>query len=169
MQTNYLDLRAVISWRPTSGPHEHRRCQVSELLTLFTRAHKLLRAAADEAMSRHGVRVGQNLVLAVLWEADGLTPGELAARLHLTTPTIVNTATRMEEAGLLTRVRDPDDGRLVRLYLTERARAAQRPVEEERRLLERRATATLTDEERRHLHSALTKIIKEMSDETPAD
>ncbi|MDN3360035.1 MarR family transcriptional regulator [Actinomadura sp. DC4] len=137
---------------------------MSELLTLFTRTHKLLRAAADEAMSRHGVRVGQNLVLAVLWETDGLTPGELAARLHLTTPTIVNTATRMEEAGLLTRVRDPADGRLVRLHLTERARAAQRPVEEERRLLEQRATATLTDEERRHLRSALTKIIKEMSD-----
>ena len=76
---------------------------MSELLTLFTRAHKLLRAAADEAMSRHGVRVGQNLVLAVLWETDGLTPGELAGRLHLTTPTIVNTATRMEDAGLLTR------------------------------------------------------------------
>src|SRR3569833_4417533 len=88
---------------PRGGRHEHRRCQVSELLTLFTRAHNLLRAAADEAMSRHGVRVGQNLVLAVLWETDGLTPGELAGRLHLTTPTIVNTATRKEEASLLTR------------------------------------------------------------------
>jgi MarR family transcriptional regulator, organic hydroperoxide resistance regulator len=136
---------------------------MSELLTLFTRAHKLLRAAADEAMSRHGVRVGQNLVLAVLWEEDGLTPGELAARLHLTTPTIVNTATRMEEAGLLTRVRDPADGRLVRLCLTERARAAREPIEDERRLLERRATATLTDGERRHLRTALTKIIDELS------
>jgi MarR family transcriptional regulator for hemolysin len=136
---------------------------MSELLTLFTRAHKLLRAEADEAMSRHGVRVGQNLVLAVLWETDGLTPGELAARLRLTTPTIVNTATRMEEAGLLTRMRDPADGRLVRLYLTERARAAQHPVEEERRRLEERAMATLTDEERRHLRTALVKIIEELS------
>ena len=142
---------------------------MSELLTLFTRASKLLRAASDEAMSRHGVRVGQNLVLAVLWETDGLTPGELAGRLGLTTPTIVNTATRMEEAGLVTRVRDPADGRLVRLYLTERARAAQQPVEEERRQVERRATATLTDDERRHLHSALTKIIKEMSADAPRE
>jgi DNA-binding MarR family transcriptional regulator len=136
---------------------------VSELLALFTRASKLLRAASDEAMSRHGVRVGQNIVLAVLWETDGLTPGELAGRLGLTTPTIVNTATRMEEAGLVTRVRDPDDGRLVRLYLTERARAARKPVEEARRRLEERALATLTDDERRHLRSALTKIVEEMS------
>jgi MarR family transcriptional regulator, organic hydroperoxide resistance regulator len=136
---------------------------VSELLALFTRASKLLRAASDEAMSRHGVRVGQNVVLAVLWKTDGLTPGELASRLGLTTPTIVNTATRMEEAGLVTRARDAHDGRLVRLYLTERARAAREPVEEARRRLEERALATLTDDERRHLQTALAKIIEEMS------
>jgi MarR family transcriptional regulator, organic hydroperoxide resistance regulator len=136
---------------------------VSDLLYLFVRAHKLVQAAADEAMSRHGVRVGQNRVLAALWETDGLTPGELAARVHLTTPTVVNTATRMEEAGLLTRVRDPDDGRLVRLFLTEVGRSAREPVEEERRRLVERATATLTDEERRHLESALNKIVEQLS------
>jgi MarR family transcriptional regulator for hemolysin len=135
---------------------------VTDLLRLLVRAHKLLRAASDEAMSRHGVRVGQNLVLEVLWETDGLTPGELASRLHLTTPTIVNTATRMEAAGLLVRQRDPADGRLVRLHLTAKARAAQRPIEEARRQLAERATATLTDTERRHLRSALTKIIEQM-------
>ena len=32
-------------------------------------------------MSRHGVRVGQHIVLSVLWEQDGLTPGEVARRL----------------------------------------------------------------------------------------
>ena len=136
---------------------------MDDLLYLFVRANKLIHTAADEAMSRHGVRVGQNRVLAALWERDGLTPGEVAARVHLTTPTVVNTATRMEEAGLVTRVRDPDDGRLVRLYLTERARAAREPVEEARRRLEQRALASLTDDERRHLRSALKKIIAEMS------
>lgn len=143
---------------------------VTELIRLLTRAQKLLRAAADDAMSRHGVRVGQNLVLEVLWETDGLTPGELAGRLHVTTPTVVNTATRMESAGLLVRRRDPADGRLVRLHLTPKARAAQQPIEEARRRLAEHATATLTDDERRHLRSALEKIIHQMSEsETPLD
>jgi MarR family transcriptional regulator for hemolysin len=137
---------------------------VTELIRLLTRAQKLLRAAADDAMSRHGVRVGQNLVLEVLWETDGLTPGELAGRLHVTTPTVVNTATRMEAAGLLVRRRDPADGRLVRLHLTPKARAAQEPIEEARRRLAEHAMATLTDDERRHLRSALEKIIDRMSD-----
>ncbi|GLW20917.1 MarR family transcriptional regulator [Microbispora triticiradicis] len=140
---------------------------MTEVLRLLTRAQKLLRAAADEAMSRHGVRIGQNLVLEVLWQTDGLTPGELAARLQVTTPTVVNTATRMEAAGLLVRRRDPADGRLVRLHLTPRARAAERPIAEARRRLAEHATATLTDEERRHLHSALQKIIDQMTGPTP--
>ena len=143
---------------------------MDEFLTLLTRTQKLLHAASDEAMSRHGVRIGQNLILEVLWETDGLAPGEIAARsrLPVTTPTIVNTATRMEAAGLLTRRRDPSDGRLVRLYLTERGRAAQAPVREARARLEERATATLTDEERHHLRAALTKIIDRLTGDESA-
>ena len=39
---------------------------MADLLTLFTQAAKLLREAADEAMSQHGVRVGQHIVLSAL-------------------------------------------------------------------------------------------------------
>jgi DNA-binding MarR family transcriptional regulator len=48
-------------------------------------------------------------LLEVLWETDGLTPGELAERLHVATPTIVKSETRMEASGLLTRRRDETD------------------------------------------------------------
>jgi DNA-binding MarR family transcriptional regulator len=132
---------------------------MNEFLSLFTRASKLMRGAADEAMSRHGVRVGQNLVLEVLWETDGLTPGELASRLKVATPTVVKSATRMQSAGLLTRRRDQFDRRLVRLYLTDRARGIRTEIERERDELERRATATLTSEELACLMTALAKII----------
>jgi MarR family transcriptional regulator, organic hydroperoxide resistance regulator len=132
---------------------------VTDLLGLFTQAAKLLREAADETMNRHGVRVGQHVVLSVLWEQDGLTPGEIARRLGVATPTIVNTATRMEEAGLVARRPDPADARLVRLHLTARGRAVREPVRAARAALEREATATLTGAEREHLRSALVKII----------
>ena len=133
---------------------------MTELLRLFTRAGKLMRAAADDAMSQHGVRVGQNLLLEVLWENDGLTPGELAARLRVTTPTVVNAATRMESAGLVTRERDAADARLVRLYLTPKGKAARQPVQDARAELEQRATAELTAAERKAVESALHKIIR---------
>jgi MarR family transcriptional regulator for hemolysin len=136
---------------------------MNELTALFTRAAKLWRGAADEAMSRHGVRVGQNLMLEVLWETDGLTPGELAERLQVSTPTVVKSAGRMEASGLLIKRRDRADARLVRLYLTDRARSVQGAVRAARASLEERATATLTQDERRHLQNALTKIIAQLS------
>lgn len=139
---------------------------MADLLALFTQASKLLREAADEAMSRHGVRVGQHIVLTALWDQDGLAPGEIARRLGATTPTIVNTATRMEEAGLVIRRADPSDARLVRLYLTPSGRSAREPVRDARAALERQATATLTAAELDHLRSALIKIITQLKNET---
>ena len=139
---------------------------VDDLLALFTQAAKLLREATDEAMSAHGVRVGQHIVLSVLWQEDGLTPGEIAHRLQVATPTIVNTATRMEQAGLVVRRPDTEDARLVRLYLTPSGRDARRPVRAARAALERHATATLTPAERDHLRTALTKIIAQLHTES---
>lgn len=139
------------------------------VLGWFTRSAKLVRGAADLALRRHGVRVGQNLLLESLWERDGLTPGAMAERLHVTTPTVVKMANRMEAAGLLTRRRDAADSRLVRLHLTERGRDVRRAVERELALLEERATAGLTDDERRCLLAALATIVHNLEGEVPPE
>lgn len=133
-----------------------------EFVRLFTRAQKLMRGITDEELSRHGVRVGQNLVLEVLWEDDGLTPGELAARLGVATPTVVKSVGRMEAVGLLTRRPDERDGRLVRIHLTEHGRAVRAPIEAARRRLEERVAGPLTDEERVVLRRVLTRIIDDL-------
>ncbi|MCO6003977.1 MarR family winged helix-turn-helix transcriptional regulator [Actinoallomurus purpureus] len=135
-----------------------------EFLDLHGRTNKVVRAAAEAVLRRHGLRLGQDHLLAVLWEHDGSTPGEVAAALNVTTPTVVKMATRMTAAGLLTRRRDDRDSRLVRLWLTETGRALREPIEAERRLLEEKITADLTETERRHLMSALAKIHRSASD-----
>ena len=132
---------------------------MNEFLWLFTRASKLMRGAADEAMSKHGVRVGQNMLLEILWETDGLTPGELAGRLQIATPTVVKSVNRMAVTGLLARRPDPADARLVRVYLTEHGRAVRGAIERERNDLELRATRTLTEAEHSAVLSALRKMI----------
>lgn len=129
-----------------------------EFLDLHSSTSKVLRAVSEDVLRRHGLHQGQNYLLAALWERDGSTPGEIAAALNVTTPTVVKMATRMAATGLLTRVRDNRDNRLVRLWLTDAGRALQEPIEAERQALEDRVTANLTDTERRHLRSALTKI-----------
>ncbi|WP_067830145.1 MarR family winged helix-turn-helix transcriptional regulator [Nocardia inohanensis] len=131
---------------------------MSEFLDLFGRTSKAVRALADRDMRRHGLHLGQNLVLAALWERDGRTPGELANALNVTTPTVVKMATRMAASGLLERRRDDRDNRLVRLWLTDHGRELRDPVEQDRNSLADNVTATLTDTERRHLMAALAKV-----------
>ena len=135
-----------------------------EFLDLHSKTAKALRAVADAAMRRHGLRLGQDHLLAVLWERDGRTPGEIAAAVNVTTPAVTKVATRMTEAGLLMRRRDDRDHRLVRLWLTDAGRALQEPVEAERRLMEEKLTADLTETEREHLMKALAKIHQSATD-----
>ncbi|MGW4379605.1 MarR family winged helix-turn-helix transcriptional regulator [Kitasatospora sp. NPDC004531] len=143
-----------------------------EFLDLHGKTSKAVRALADGAMRRHGLHLGQNHLLAALWERDGRTPGEIAAAVNVTTPTVVKMATRMATAGLLTRRPDDRDNRLVRLWLTDAGRALREPVEAERLAMEQQLTADLTPTERRYLLSALAKIHRSAADllaAAPAD
>lgn len=135
-----------------------------EFLELHSKTSKLLRAAADNAVQRHGLRLGQDHLLAALWAEDGRTPGEIAAAVNVTTPAVTKLATRLAEMGLLERRPDPHDNRLVRLWLTPAGRALQAPIEAERQQLEDRITATLTKTERAQLMKALTKINQALLD-----
>jgi MarR family transcriptional regulator, organic hydroperoxide resistance regulator len=135
---------------------------MEELREAFTRASKAMTYAVDSAVRPHGVRVGQNLLLRALAERDGQTPGEVARRLWLTTPTVVKMAQRMEATGLVRRERDRRDGRLVHLYLTERGRTAEGAIEVELDRLMARATASLTEDERRHLARALGEMAENL-------
>jgi DNA-binding MarR family transcriptional regulator len=129
-----------------------------EFLDLHSQTSKALRALVEMTLRRHGLHPGQDHLLAALWAADGRTPGQIAAALHVTTPTVVKMATRMAAAGLLARRPDEHDRRLVRLWLTDAGRALRQPVEAERRRLEEQVTADLTDAERDQLLRALAKV-----------
>ena len=105
--------------------------QPPDFQTAFWAAKHALSMATAAAFSRHGVHEGQQFILRQLWAEDGQTPGEIARRLGLATPTVTRAATRMEAAGLLRREPHPGDRRLVRLLLTERALATFGPAERE--------------------------------------
>lgn len=134
-----------------------------EFLDLHGRTNKALRAAAEAAVQRHGLHLGQDHLLAVLWAEDGRTPGEIAAAVHVSTPAVVKMSGRLVDAGLITRRRDDRDNRLVRLWLTDEGRALREPIEDARRRVEEQVTADLTDEERAVLMSALAKVYRSAS------
>lgn len=74
-------------------------------------------------LDRLGLTYPQYLVLHVLWEEDGRTVGRIADRLSLEPSTITPLVKRLELAGLVTRGRDPEDDRRVRVLLTDAGRS----------------------------------------------
>jgi MarR family transcriptional regulator, organic hydroperoxide resistance regulator len=131
--------------------------------TVFWAAKHALALASAAAFSRHGVHEGQQFVLRSLWAEDGLTPGEIARRLGLSTPTVTRATTRMEAAGLLRREPHPSDRRMVRLRLTSRGRDLEKVIDAETDKLTERALATLGDAERSALIKALRQIRRNLS------
>ena len=131
--------------------------------TAFWSAKHALAHASAAAFAQHGVHEGQQYVLRCLWRDDGLSPGEVARRLGIATPTVTRAATRMEATGLLRREPHPSDRRLVRLRLTDRGRELEKIIDEQTNQLTERALATLGAAERESLVRALHEIRRNLS------
>ena len=129
----------------------------------FWSAKHALSVATAAAFSRHGVHQGQQFILRCLWAEDGLTPGEIARRLGLATPTVTRAATRMEAAGLLRREPHPGDRRLVRLRLTDRGRSLEKAIAAETDTLTERALATFDPGQRAAVIRALRTIRRNLT------
>ncbi|WP_147634000.1 MarR family winged helix-turn-helix transcriptional regulator [Treponema pectinovorum] len=64
----------------------------------------------------------QYIVMLVLWEKEELTIGELCKALYLDTGTISPMLKAMEEKNLLTRNREKNDSRIVKIKITEQGK-----------------------------------------------
>lgn len=62
----------------------------------------------------------QYLVMIALWAQDNQTVGEIGGKLFLESSTLTPLLKRLEALGYLTRKRDPEDERQVRLRLTDK-------------------------------------------------
>lgn len=70
-----------------------------------------------------GLTYPQYLAMMVLWEGDGITVGEISARLLTDPGSLTPLLKRLEAEGLLKRVRSSADERVVQLHLTDKGRA----------------------------------------------
>jgi MarR family transcriptional regulator, organic hydroperoxide resistance regulator len=129
-----------------------------ELILLVTRTTFRIREATRRALAGYDLERPQNLVLDALVEQDGMTPGELAARLEVKGPTAVKMAQRMEAKGFVERRRDDPDGRLVRVYLTKRGREVQAPVQREIDRIAERALSGISTRNRETVRRSLETV-----------
>jgi DNA-binding MarR family transcriptional regulator len=96
---------------------------------LLVRVCGLKHRRMHELLDELGLYQGQPSMLRALWEQDGLTQSELAARLERSPSTITKTVKRMEKAGFVARRADPRDERISHVVLTAAGRSVQAAVE----------------------------------------
>ncbi len=91
----------------------------------IVRLQRFLDQASADAVTDHGLQVGELNVLAALrrsGEPYQLTPTELYRGLLISSGAMTNRLDRLEAAGLVTRVPDPADRRRIKVALTDEGR-----------------------------------------------
>ena len=105
----------------------------------------------------------QYIVMLVMWEDKALTVGELGKKLYLDTGTLSPLLKAMEEKGLLTRTREKNDERVVKIMITPEGEALKDIALEIPQKMS--GCVTLSPQEAGTLYSILYKILKGMDEE----
>ena len=93
-------------------------CIIFLLAKAYQRAHGILK---DE-LRPFGLTTVQQLILALLEREDGLSAGEIGQKLVLDSATLSGILERMADNGWISKEADPNDRRVVRVFLTAKAR-----------------------------------------------
>lgn len=94
------------------------------IVFLLAKAHQRAQGVLKGYLQTFGLTPMQCLFMESLWEEDGLSVGDIGRRIALDTATLAGVLDRMVTAGWVRRETDPDDGRVARVYLTEKAQEA---------------------------------------------
>jgi DNA-binding MarR family transcriptional regulator len=118
----------------------------------------------DETLAEFGLTEGEYKVLNHL-QLDGpphrKSPGKLAMRAELSSGAMTNRLDRLEQAGLVRRVPDPDDRRGVLVELTDKGRKAWEDSISAQAQKESLVAAALTDADKKQLNALLRKLMRE--------
>ena len=125
----------------------------------LTRLNRRIYATADP--EKIGMTLKQLATLATLRDRGALPQQMLCDVLRTSQNTVVMWLNELEEAGFITRVRDPDDRRKHNVAITAAGRVALDRAELEMRRLEDEVLAGLTADERAHLRVLLAKALQE--------
>ncbi len=134
----------------------HDDCIVYLLAKAYQRAH----ACAKRRLSAYGLTPVQQLVLAGISSEEGISAGDLGKSLGLDPATLSGVLDRMSERGWIVKETDPDDKRLLRLYLTQEARNLGPQLVEARDRANEEILSNLTLEEK-VLLKRLLKVIRD--------
>ena len=106
-----------------------------------------------------GMNLKQVSMLAALRDQGELPQNTLCDMMKLTQNTVVTWLNELEDAGYVSRIRDPDDRRKHNVALTDKGSTALERAETELRRLEDEVLSGLTADERTQLRRLLARAV----------
>ena len=124
-------------------------------------ASRLVTQCYQPALDELELTYPQYLVMLVLWETDAVNIKVLSEKLLLQSNTLTPLLKRMQESGLIDRVRSKEDERSVIISLTAKGRELKKRAP--KAVFQLADNVGITEEQARQLHSLLYTLIKSIT------
>ena len=102
------------------------------IVFLLAKAYQKAHANFKKRLVAYGLTPIQHLILETLWQEDGQSAGDIGKKLVLDAATLSGVLDRLAVGGWIQKESDPDDKRIIRIYLTEKVRGLRPKLSEER-------------------------------------
>lgn len=125
---------------------------------ILTQISIAYRAYLERAMNEIGLHSGQVFVLISLWKTDGQSQIDLVKSLELTAPTVNKMVKSLMTGGFVECRKCGNDGRMMRVFLTDKGIQCQASVAEQWDKIEAQSYSNLTETEKLVLSQLFSKL-----------
>src|SRR5438067_10734390 len=138
--------------------------EVEGIVDRITGLSRRLNRLMDGTLAEFGLDSAEHRALSALAQSGPpfrSTPGRLARRMELSSGAMTNRLDRLEQAGLVRRLPDPEDRRSVLVELTDQGQQTYRSAVGVQANKEALVAAALNDREQTRLNALLRKLMRE--------
>lgn len=121
-----------------------------------------MRRDYSESLRELNLYVGQDNLLSRLWSGDGITQMQLCEHLKCEPPTVTNMVKSLEQNEFILRKRDEQDARAMRIYLTDKGKELEKPVELKWKQQQEKLLHSISPEERLVLRDLMLRMEKNL-------
>ena len=138
-----------------------------ELIGRLVRIYKFLGLGMTQTFSEHGLNAANFDVLATLRRSGpsyALSPNDLISSTMVTSGTMTNRIDQLTRAGLVERIKNPDDGRSVVVSLTKAGFKLIDAAVTDHVATQEQLTSGLSKDEQKRLNTLLKKFLQSLEE-----
>ena len=124
----------------------------------LSQIHRKGSSFITKGLSEYSIGSGQFMFLIQLYKKDGISQEELSENLNIDKGTTARAIKKLEEENFLIRVKDEQDKRAYKIYLTEKSKEMRVKVSKVLNEWDMMISENLSEEEKENLLSILKKI-----------